>query len=248
MATLIFDIETIADSWESFDISTKQSLTRWIEQSTKTKDEYDRALEKMKQQLGFSPLTGSIVSLGMYDLERRLGAVYYIGDGSGGSFAEDDFTFKERNEKELLEDFWEGARSYDVFVTFNGRAFDIPFLLHRSVVHGVQPTVDLLGSRYLNRQVLPYHVDLLDELTFYGAMKRQPLHMYCRAYGIESPKEGGGGAAGGGGGCASEMSCPPPLPPPPQPRRLQRPGRYCDHRTLRKMEAIPSPRQFFKCY
>jgi hypothetical protein len=37
-------------------------------------------------------------------------------------------------------------------------------------------------------------VDLLDELTFYGAMKRQPLHMYCRAYGIESPKGEGGGA------------------------------------------------------
>ena len=194
MATLIFDIETIAEPWESFDSITKKSLTRWISQSTHTKIEYEKELEKMKQQLGFSPLTGSIVSLGMYDLERRLGAVYYVGNGSGEAYTEDDFTFKERSEKELLEDFWEGALSYDIFVTFNGRAFDIPFLLHRSVVCGVRPTVDLLSSRYLTKQLLPYQVDLLDELTFYGAMKRQSLHMYCRAYGIKSPKGEGSGA------------------------------------------------------
>jgi 3'-5' exonuclease len=194
MATLIFDIETISEAWESFDEITIKSLTRWLEQDAKGKAEYEKELHQIKQQLGFSPLTGSVVSLAMYDLERRLGAVYYVGDGSHESWTEAGFTFKERSEKELLEDFWEGALSYDVFVTFNGRAFDIPFLLHRSVVNDVRPTVDLLGSRYLTRQVLPYQVDLLDELTFYGAMKRQSLHLYCRAYGIESPKTNGGGA------------------------------------------------------
>jgi DNA polymerase elongation subunit (family B) len=195
MATLIFDIETLGESWDSFGEATKQALTKWISQSTTNKAEYERELGKVKSQLGFSPLTGSIVALGMYDLERQLGAVYFVGDGSGESFMEGEFTYKERTEKELLEDFWEGARSYDIFVTFNGRTFDIPFLLHRSVVHGVQPTVDVLSSRYLSRQVLPYQVDLLDELTFYGAMRRQPLHMYCRAYGIESPKGEEGGEA-----------------------------------------------------
>ena len=194
MATLIFDIETLAESWESFDDITKKAMTRWITQSTNTKADYERELEKVRSQLGFSPLTGSIVALGMYDLERKLGAVYFVANGTEESFTEGDFTYKERTEKELLEDFWEGARSYDIFVTFNGRAFDVPFLLHRSVVHGVRPTVDLLSSRYLTRQSLPYQVDLLDELTFYGAMKRQSLHMYCRAYGIESPKGEGGGA------------------------------------------------------
>lgn len=36
------------------------------------------------------------------------------------------------------------------------------------------------------------HVDLLDQLTFYGAMRRRfNLHMWCKAYGIKSPKESG---------------------------------------------------------
>jgi len=195
MATLVFDIETVPESWSDFDETTKQALTNWITQGIDNKADLERGLERMKSQLGFSPLTGQVVALSMYDLERSLGAVYYVGDGSGESYTEGDFTFKERSEKDLLEDFWEGARSYDVFVTFNGRAFDLPFLIHRSAILGVKPDITLLGQRYLNRQTIPYHVDLLDELTFYGAMKRQSLHIYCRAYGIESPKREGGGAA-----------------------------------------------------
>ncbi len=194
MATLVLDIKTISELWLDFDVETQKSLTSWITQSTSTKAEYERELLKVKEHLAFSPLTGSVVALGMYDIDRKLGAVYFVGDGNGESYTDGEFTFKERTEKELLEDFWEGARSYDVFVTFNGRAFDLPFLMHRSAILGVTPDTSLLKQRYLNRQVVPYHVDLLDELTFYGAMKRQSLHMYCRAYGIESPKGRVGGA------------------------------------------------------
>ncbi|OGW43406.1 MAG: hypothetical protein A2Y66_03590 [Nitrospirae bacterium RBG_13_41_22] len=36
------------------------------------------------------------------------------------------------------------------------------------------------------------HTDLLDQLTFYGASRRRfNLDMWCRAFGIKSPKEGG---------------------------------------------------------
>jgi hypothetical protein len=36
------------------------------------------------------------------------------------------------------------------------------------------------------------HTDLLDLLTFYGAVRRKfSLHMWCKAFGIESPKEEG---------------------------------------------------------
>lgn len=194
MATLVFDIKTVAESWSSFDSVAQNSLTKWITSTTEPPEKHDKELTVVKDQLVFSPLTAQIVSLGMYDVERKLGAVYYVGDGLGQSCSEGDFTFKERTEKELLEDFWEGARSYDVFVTFNGRAFDVPFLIHRSAMLGVRPDTALLGPRFINKQTLPYHVDLLEELTFYGAMKRQSLHMYCRAYGIKSPTEEGGEA------------------------------------------------------
>ena len=186
MATLVFDIETVGEPWEHFDEITKKALTRFI--SDKEEDG-ERALLRVKDQLGFSPLTGFIVAIGMYDIERGLGAVYYVGDGSGDTWVDGDFTYKERTEREMLEDFWDGARSYDTFVTFNGRAFDVPFLIHRSIAHELTPSVSLLGSRYVSRQTLPYHVDLQDEFTFYGAMQRRPsLHLLCRAYGIKSPK------------------------------------------------------------
>ena len=191
MGTLIFDIETIAEPWESFDEVTKKSLLHWIPRIDKDKKETELELEKVKEQLAFSPFTGQIVALGMYDVERHLGAVYYVGEEKDETFSEGDFTCKSRTEKELLEDFWEGVRSYDVLVTFNGRAFDLPFLLHRSVVQGISPPAVFNQSRYLNKQTFPYHVDLLDELSFYGAIKRPSLHLACRAYGIESPKVAG---------------------------------------------------------
>ncbi len=187
MATLVFDIKTVGESWSDLDEVTQGALTNWITKQSHTKVHYEKELEEVKNQLNFSPLTGEIVALGMYDLERSLGAVYYTGGKAEEPSIEGEFTYKARTERELLEDFWEGARSYDVFVTFNGRAFDLPFLIHRCAILGVKSDVSLLGQRYLNRQALPYHVDLLDELTFYGTMKRQSLHMYCRAYGIESP-------------------------------------------------------------
>jgi 3'-5' exonuclease len=179
MATLVFDIETIGDSWDSFDTYTKRQLI---------KSAGEGGEEKVKTQLGLSPLTGSIVSLAMYDLERKQGAVYIVGNEIDVA-EEEGFVLKERSEKELLEDFWEGVQSYDVFVTFNGRAFDVPFLIHRSVVCGVKPSLMFNQSRYLTKQSLPYHVDLMDELTMYGAMSKRPaLHLLLRAYGIESRK------------------------------------------------------------
>lgn len=181
MATLVFDIETIPEPWENFDEYTKKHLTK----SVYTKDE----IEVVKRSLGLSPLTGRIVSLAMYDIELKRGAVYYTGSEDEEIFNAGEFVIKVRSEKEILEDFWEGAQSYDVFVTYNGRAFDIPFLVHRSVVHGVRPSYSFTQSRYLTKQTLPYHVDLMDELTMYGAMSKRPsLHLLLNAYGIESRK------------------------------------------------------------
>ncbi|MEK7462415.1 MAG: ribonuclease H-like domain-containing protein, partial [Patescibacteria group bacterium] len=182
MATLVFDIETVPEPWENFDDYTKRQLTK----SARSKEE----IELVKNSLGLSPLTGSLVSLAMYDVERKRGAVYYVGDKKEEIFIESEFVAKERTERGILEDFWEGALSYDVFVTFNGRAFDVPFLLHRSIVNGVTPTIAFnQQNRYLTRQTLPYHVDLMDEFTMYGAMSKRPsLHLLLRAYGIESKK------------------------------------------------------------
>lgn len=145
----------------------------------------------LKSDPKYSPITASITALGLYDVERRTGAVYQVGE-ENKEFNDGDWFYKSRSEKELLEDFWEGAASYDTFVTYNGRSFALPFLLHRSVLHEVNPSVDIARQRYLTKQILPYHIDLLDELTLYGGMSKVKLTQFCDLYSIPWPKVGKG--------------------------------------------------------
>lgn len=193
MATLVFDIETVGEDWDAMDATTQSVLTRWIDKTARTEEERIAQIDDLKEGLGFSPLTGEIVAIGVGDYELDKGVVYYQ---NGGAEEEEttveNYTLKPRTEKQMLEDFWEGAKKYGTFVTFNGRGFDVPFILMRSIVHGVKPTCDLMSGRYLYQQRGVKHIDLQDQLSFYGSVRRmQALHLYCRAFGIESPKAEG---------------------------------------------------------
>ncbi len=136
-----------------------------------------------------SPYKGQIVSLGMYDIERDLGSVHFVGNPKDQSFSDDCFNYKCQPEKELLEDFWESIKQYDVIVSFNGRAFDLPFLYMRSMALGVKISVEIAKQRYVTKQTPPYHVDLFDEFSFYGSVAKKPsLKVLCEALGIDNPK------------------------------------------------------------
>lgn len=188
MRTLILSIKTVGELWSDLDEVTQLSLTAWMDQVPLTPDEQAAKLAAVKAGLGRSPLTGRISALGLFDPDRCEGAVYYVGEGDVPDSRAGEYIYKSRSEAELLAEFWEGAAQYDAVVTFGGRSFDLPFLLHRAVVHGVQPTKELMKYRYLAQQSVPYHIDLQDELTFYGAMPRRPnFQLFCRAYGITCP-------------------------------------------------------------
>lgn len=193
MATLIVDIETKGEEWGTMPGISRAALTHWIEKSNLSEEDKKRKLQEVQSRLSLSPFTASIISLAVYDVERKTGAVYFVSDTPGEGFTVDDFTFKQRTEKELLEDFWEGARSYDAFVTFNGRSFTVPFLYHRSIVQAVRPTVEIAKERNVTRQIMPYHIDLLDEFSLHGALAHRPsLQLLCGAYGIENSSLLGG--------------------------------------------------------
>jgi 3'-5' exonuclease len=87
----------------------------------------------------------------------------------------------------MLAHFWKSIIHYKQFVTFNGRGFDCPFVMARSALLGVKPSRNLMGNRYAVND----HCDLLDQLTFYSAMRKFSLDFYCRAFGIRSPKGSG---------------------------------------------------------
>ncbi len=182
MATLIIDIETAPLPWDSFDTHTQKNFGV-VSQS----GEY-----VAPDNLGLSPYTGHTVAIGVHDLERNQSAVYYCDEDAAEDWEDDCCKYKPRSEREMLEDFWEGAKDYNVFATFAGRMFDVPFLNIRSAVHGITPTQDLMQHRYLRGQVAPYHVDLQDELSYYGSVgKKVSLHTTSVALGIESSKTAG---------------------------------------------------------
>ena len=194
MRTLIIDIETVGEEWDVIDQVTQMILKKPIDRRADTPEEWIQQVDEMQSDLGLSPLTGSIITLGLYDLERAKGALYYVPRDASQYALDgvvDGFTCKARSEMMLLREFWEGAAEYDAFVTFSGRTFDLPFLLHRSIALDVRPTRELMKYRYLSQQSAPFHIDLMDELTFYGATRRQSLHLFCRAFGILSAKENG---------------------------------------------------------
>lgn len=194
MSTLIFDIETVGEDFATLDKTTQESLTRWIKRESSDAGEYEAALKDLENGLGFSPLTGQIIAIGVLDSERERAAVYYQpADVNDTDFEEEDTKFEALSEKNMLQKFWEITTKYDTFVTFNGRQFDVPFLMVRSAIHGIRPAKNLLANRYLQYQPREAkHVDLLDQLSFYGALRRKgSLHLWTRAFGIESPKAQG---------------------------------------------------------
>lgn len=194
MPKLIFDIETIGENFDSLDETTQEVLTRWIKKESESAEEYQISLQELKEGLGFSPLTGEIVAIGVLDYEKDKGTVYFQAPGEQiKNFEEDNITFKQMEEKEMLEHFWKGAEQYREFISFNGRCFDAPFLMIRSAIHGIKPTKDLTRARYLYQQSpTAVHIDLFDQLTFYGSLRRKGgLHLWSRAFGIKSPKAGG---------------------------------------------------------
>lgn len=190
---LVFDIETVGETWDSLDETTQHNLAWWLRESAHTEEEFEYEMKELKEGMGLSPLTGFIVAIGVYDTEKGRGAVYFSApDATVEAMEENGIKYEAMSEKEMLEQFWKVAAVCNEFVSFNGRGFDAPFLAIRSMAHHIVPSKDLLSNRYLSMQRGCTHVDLMDQLTFYGAARfRKSLHLFCRALGIESPKASG---------------------------------------------------------
>jgi uncharacterized protein YprB with RNaseH-like and TPR domain len=189
---LVFDIETIGTDFDKLDDVSKHQLTRWIKrESGGNEGKHNALLQDVKEGLGFSPLTGEIVAIGVYDTDKHKGVVYYQApDVNAVEEKQENFIFKPRTEEEMIKDFWRGATKYNTFISFNGRSFDVPFILLRGAKYKIKPLIDLMQNRYLRNQYnKAKHIDLLDQFSFYGAVRRRGnLHLYCEAFGIRSPK------------------------------------------------------------
>jgi len=86
-------------------------------------------------------------------------------------------TREDMDEAALLAFAWE-ALADRAIVGFNSLAFDLPVLMRRSQLLGV-PYRDVNLDRYRTP-----HLDLLERLTFRGALTKRSLNFYCRRFGI----------------------------------------------------------------
>ncbi|MEW6170239.1 MAG: ribonuclease H-like domain-containing protein [Candidatus Omnitrophota bacterium] len=179
MKRIVFDIETAGLDLEDLDNLSQEYLLK----NSKTEEEK----KIVRESLSFYPLTAEIVAIGMLDIDKDKGVVFFQDPSKKLKVNKDDkFDFVPGNEKEILENFWKEIKDCNQFVTFNGRAFDAPFIMIRSAMHKIKPTKNLMPNRYDSNT----HFDLLDRLIFYGAVQRRfNLHMWCKAFGINSPKE-----------------------------------------------------------
>ena len=182
MPRLIFDIETVGVEFDSLDDKAKEFLLFYAESPEE--------IENVKNGLGFSPLTGEVVAIGILNPDTDKGAVYFQAGKNNLEKTEDKNAqyIPLASEKEVLEHFWESATHYNQFITFNGHAFDCPFVTIRSAILKIKPTKGLINNRYYDTP----HFDLYDRLTNFGAVRfKRNLHMWCQAFGISSPKAKG---------------------------------------------------------
>ncbi|MEX0602156.1 MAG: ribonuclease H-like domain-containing protein, partial [Bacteroidota bacterium] len=179
MSRVVIDIESLAFPFASFDTSQQEYLLKFAA----TNREKEEALQK----LNLFPTTARILAIGMVNPDTNAGLVLYQGEGTEQFSADHNARFVAGTEPELLHTFWDVLRRYDQFITFNGRAFDCPFLMLRSSILNIRPSRNLMPYRYDSS----VHCDLLEQLTFYGTAKRFSLDFYCKTFGIESPKSRG---------------------------------------------------------
>jgi DNA polymerase elongation subunit (family B) len=180
MSRVVLDIETLGYPLEAFDAAQQEYLLKF----SGTDVEREEAVSKFS----LFPLTAQIIAVGMLNPDTKKGKVLFQSDTPVSQTDEDGAVhFQSGSEKEILESFWTDIIHYDRFITFNGRSFDCPFLLLRSALQSVKPTRNLMPYRYDSA----VHCDLLEQLTFYGAMRKFNLDFYCKEFGIQSPKESG---------------------------------------------------------
>jgi len=201
---LVFDIETIAD----LTAENRDAVAALAEGRGMTPEQYG----------ALCPPLARVVCIAWFDVAAgTLGAVFdatlcadappvsiHLEGGDGGeSMPVEGAVCGCEGEAALLRQFGRTVEAHlqqphAELVTYNGRGFDLPVLLHRAVKHGVQEgRALLLQAMHESRYQPRLHVDLMELVTFNGASSRWPLAAYAIGYGCRSPKAEMDGAAVG---------------------------------------------------
>lgn len=184
---IVFDIETSSYPFESLSESQQEFLLRYAEKET-NEEIKSQKINEAKRYLNLYPFTAKVIAVGFYDVLKEKTFVYYESNEKEEWHSDDKkINYKGLKEDDILKSFWRIVEASNQFITFNGRNFDIPFLMLRSAIKRIKPAKNLNTSRYDKK----LHIDLLEQFTYYGMTKKFNLDFYCKAFGVESPKSQG---------------------------------------------------------
>ena len=173
--TMVFDIETVGKKFEELDKVEQDYLLNNLEKGEPNK-------EVAKKKTGLYSIFRMVCAIGVFNPQSKKGTVLLIGKEVLIPEKE-NYTYKIfDNEKDLLIGFWEIAKEYELFVTYNGDNFDFPYLQIRSGVNRVKVPFEIKkwgGDKF---------IDLQNKIRQSHGFK---LEMLCKAFGIENPKEAG---------------------------------------------------------
>ena len=181
---LVIDIETVpAYDRDALPESVEDALVKFAQRKEPASSD-DVLDARIGMAMGLSPLFGKVISIALGDGDAPDGDVKVIAvpNEKFPVEAPPDWV-RFMSEADLLRSFWALASKAETVVTFNGKNFDIPFLVGRSLVHGIPARCDLLSQRY----ALKPHLDLFDLLK-HSDKAPSKLEVICWALGIESPK------------------------------------------------------------
>jgi DNA polymerase elongation subunit (family B) len=196
----VFDIETAPMNWELLSESQQEY---WLRNANSEEE-----IENRMFMRSLTPLTAQILCIGCMIVEKtdeggwnvlKKGVLAKNPDENQTEIIEEiidnDVKMQLSTEKKVLEDFWKLLNYYRMptLISFNGRNFDIPFVMLRSASHKIRPNFNLMAGTKFN---YPNHIDLIDELTFFsptqwGATKKFNFDFYAHSFGIVSPKAQG---------------------------------------------------------
>jgi DNA polymerase elongation subunit (family B) len=178
--TLVFDIETVpAVELRKMPPTIAQAVTKYAD-----RQDWDEG-----KVMSLSPYFGKVVALAVGDgeaaVEEQQQTVFVVPPDDVAVRGELPEWVRPVSEQELLQAFWALAGHASVVVSYNGRNFDVPFLIGRSLIHDIPVRVDLQSNPFALRP----HLDLY--LAMGGRHGRGPmsLDVVCWALGMPSPKE-----------------------------------------------------------
>ncbi len=167
MNRTVVDIETVGQPLSAFPERFRPDLLRWFDPGPAGTEPDAARRQEAERRFSLWGATGKVIVIGMHNPDT----------GQGRILSGDD-------EATLLAEFWQLIKAFDLWITFNGKRFDFPFLQLRSAILGIAPTVRLDCRRY-SRQP---HYDLRELLTHFYEQRHGSLDFFCALFGIPSPK------------------------------------------------------------